>query len=216
MFAVKFLEFVFSLKFQELVTWQSAAGVYILVWEGWGEVLPPTSPQRTTIHGRLLRKQVQTYLSIHTYLPGRRDSLRPLQMATGHKHGRGPCRKFWLGTENNPKEDSLLSRLEKEPLLPVGVTYLAFQLEEGENGTPHYQVYIELERGQHISWLKGNISETAHWEARRGTGAEASLYCTKDDTRVRGPWVIGEMSMGAGARTDLIHFRDAIQSGKRK
>ncbi len=136
-------------------------------------------------------------------------------MAGTDKHGRGSRIRFWVGTVNNPKENGLLSRLEKEPTLPENVRYIAFQLEKGKEGTPHYQVYLELKRGQYLSWVKKHIAE-GHWELRRGTGEEASLYCTKDDTRVRGPWVIGKMSMGEKSRTDLIDFRDAIKEGKRK
>ncbi len=137
-------------------------------------------------------------------------------MATGSNNKRGPHRSAWIGTENNPEEDGVLSRLEKEPTLPKGVKYIAFQLEKGEEDTPHYQIYVELKCSQYISWLKENISARAHWEPRMGTREEASLYCTKDDTRIRGPWVIGEMSLGRGQRTDIVDFRDAIKSGKRK
>ncbi len=138
-------------------------------------------------------------------------------MAKRSRKSRGPKRRHWCGTENNPGEDSLFLRLETESTLPEGVTYVAFQEEKGEkNATPHYQVYVELVTGQFMSWLKKNISYTAHWEPRMGTAVQASLYCTKDDTRSRGPWIIGSISKGAGSRTDLVDFRDAIMSGKRK
>ncbi len=145
-------------------------------------------------------------------------------MASGHLNTQGPHRRHWVGTENNPEEDSLLSRLarEEEPTLPKGVNYIGFQLEEGEEGTPHYQIYIELGRSQYLSWLKKNISKTAHWEARQGTAKEANAYCTEEEYkgkakgRLDGPWIIGKMSMGNGERTDLVDFRDAIILGKRK
>lgn len=137
-------------------------------------------------------------------------------MAARDKHARGPRRRFWIGTCNNPKEDSVLSGLEDKSVLPKGVKFIAFQLEKGEAGTPHYQVYLELESSQYLSWLKENIDAGGHWEVRRGTSEEAALYCTKSDTRVRGPWIIGRMSMGKGERTDLVDFRDAIKEGKKK
>ncbi len=138
------------------------------------------------------------------------------RMATRDRSKRGPSRRAWCGTENNPPEDSLFLRLEEKPELPAGVRYIAFQLEKGEEGTPHYQIYVELVRDRTISWIKKNISKTAHWEVRRGTAVEASLYCSKDESRVRGPWIIGKISKGAGSRSDIIDFKDAISSGKRK
>ncbi len=131
------------------------------------------------------------------------------------RKSRGPQRKFWFATINNPEEDSLLSRLTRDPVLPKGVSYLAFQLEKGEKGTPHYQVYIELNRSRCVKWLQRHIA-TGHWEVRKGKAYQVSIYCTKEETRVKGPWIIGTISKGAGSRTDLVDFKDAIRSGKRK
>lgn len=136
--------------------------------------------------------------------------------APRNRTSRGPKRKAWFGTINNPKKDSTLSRLKEDATLPEGVSYIAFQLEKGEEGTPHYQVYIELVTGRHIAWLHTNIERAARWAPRLGTAVQASLYCTKDDTRVEGPWIIGKISKGAGSRTDIVDFKDAIRSGKRK
>ena len=123
--------------------------------------------------------------------------------------------RFWLGTENNPDAESSFSKLRGEQTLPEGVSYVAFQLEKGEKGTPHHQIYIEFKRGRDLSWIRGHICE-CHWERRKGTAKEASDYCTKSDTRIDGPWIIGTMSLGRGRRSDLVEFKDAIKSGKRK
>ncbi len=127
----------------------------------------------------------------------------------------GPSRRFWVGTENHP-EDSPLLGLEGDATLPQGVSYCVWQLEKAATGKAHYQCYLELSRGRYVSWLKKVISPTAHWECRKGTAVEASVYCQKEDTRIRGPWILGEPSKGAGTRTDLESFRDAIKEGKRK
>ncbi len=138
------------------------------------------------------------------------------------RRAEGPCRRFWCATENNPTEDHWFHRFETESRLPKGFRYIAFQLEQGEKETPHYQIYIELLRDRRLSWLKRHISKTAHWEPRNGTAAQASLYCTseeykgKDKGRIRGPWTLGKISKGAGTRSDLVDFKDAIKSGKRK
>ncbi len=129
---------------------------------------------------------------------------------------RGTQRRAWIGTINNPKKDSVLSRLKENGTLPEGVSYIAFQLEKGEKGTPHYQVYVELEKRAFFTRLQTIFGGKDHWEARRGTAVQVSLYCTKDDTREAGPWIFGKISKGAGSRTDIVDFKDAIQSGKRK
>ncbi len=53
-------------------------------------------------------------------------------------------------------------------------------------------------------------------QVSKGTAVQCTIYCTKDDTREEGPWIIGTISKGAGSRTDLVDFKDAIRSGKRK
>ncbi len=136
--------------------------------------------------------------------------------AKGPSVSRGPHRRAWVGTINNPAEDSLLSRLTREPVLPDGVSYIAFQLEKGEKGTPHYQVYIEFTTARYNKWVQKHIAK-GFWATREGTPVQAMVYATKDDeTRVEGPWIIGTISKGAGSRTDLVDFKDAIRSGKRK
>ncbi len=125
---------------------------------------------------------------------------------------RGSCCRFWFTTENVPK-DSPLFGLENLATLPKGVSYAVWQLETGSGGHTHYQGYVELSKSQFITWLKSNISKTARWEARKGTAMECKIYCTKEKTRVRGPWELGTMSKGPGTRTDLIDFRDSIRKG---
>jgi hypothetical protein len=124
-----------------------------------------------------------------------------------------PRRRNWVFTLNNPTEtgEELRERLS-------GVNhfrYLVFQKEQGENGTPHFQGYMEFTNGKPMSWLKNNISGTAHFEPRRGTREQARDYCMKEDTRVEGPWEAGVFTT-QGERTDITKFKDAIKSGKRK
>lgn len=60
------------------------------------------------------------------------------------------------------------------------ITYLVYGYEVGENGTPHLQGYIEVNRRCEIAWYKKHIHKTAHFEPRRGTLKEAVDYCKKD------------------------------------
>ena len=96
-----------------------------------------------------------------------------------------------------------------------GAKYVVFQLERGEKtGTKHLEGYIEMPktvRFSHFKELKG-----AHFEACRGTPEQCRDYCTKEETRLEGPWEFGTFT-GAqpGKRNDLLALRDAVKSGKR-
>lgn len=97
------------------------------------------------------------------------------------------------------------------------VRYMIAQLEQGsDTDKVHVQGYIQLKRGQRLSWLKTNISKTAHWEVQRGTNQQAREYCQKLDTQIAPPKECGIFADKAGARTDLNSYRDAIKLGKRK
>jgi len=77
-----------------------------------------------------------------------------------------------------------------------------WQLEKGETGTPHFQIYVELLKPQRMSamklWLPG-----AHFESRKGSAEQARAYCMKEESREEGPWERGDFSIGQGRRTDL-------------
>lgn len=122
--------------------------------------------------------------------------------------------RFWLFTINNPETepDEFIAKLGEL----ATVRYAIFQREQGEEGTEHFQGYLELTRTQRLSWVRNNVSARAHWESRRGTQQQAIDYCSKVDTRISGPWSCGEKSPGQGSRTDIIAFRDAIRRGDRK
>lgn len=102
--------------------------------------------------------------------------------------------KAWVFTVNNPIV----------PALPQDwidkCEFLTYQLERGENGTPHFQGYLVLKKnannknGRTLAWMKREISEHAHWEPRRGTHQQAVEYCNKTESRVDGPWTFGVWS----------------------
>lgn len=112
-------------------------------------------------------------------------------------------------TLNNPDEPAAsFAQRVREALAP---TYLVFQLERGENGTPHYQGYIEFDKPKSFSTVHRALGR-AHLEARRGSAAQASDYCQKADSRVDGPWVFGQLSQ-QGRRSDLADALTALDSG---
>ena len=108
--------------------------------------------------------------------------------------------KYWMFTLNNPTT--------ADAPLNWDVKYLSYQKERGEDGTEHYQGYIELHKKQRLSGVRKQFSKTSHWETRKGTQEQAIAYTQKEDTRIDGPWVKGEPHVRnangtQGTRTDL-------------
>lgn len=115
--------------------------------------------------------------------------------------------RAFVFTINNPTEEETPS-LEK-----WGAQYLVFQKERGESGTDHYQGYVYFKGQQRMSYLK-KLNSRAHWEVRRGTHDEAYAYCTKEDTRIDGPFEFGEAPNQQGKRTDIELLFDGVKAGK--
>lgn len=108
----------------------------------------------------------------------------------------------WCFTLNNPADHGCDITEGQLPVHPKE-RYVVWQLEAGENGTPHYQGYIELTAGVRLGSLKKWLP-TAHFEGRKGTRDQARDYCTKSDSRVDGPWERGNYDAGGqGKRNDL-------------
>ncbi len=130
---------------------------------------------------------------------------------------RSPQVRYWLFTDYGEAGQYYPGRLVPDPWgeLPAGVDYLTWQLERGEKSKKlHRQGYIELTNRHYVSWLHKNISKTASFFVRRGTGRQAKGYTNKEETRELGPWSLGQQHGGQqGLRTDLVEFKDAIKGG---
>ena len=128
-------------------------------------------------------------------------------MATVHEEHRT---KDWVFTMNNPDP------LEMENLhsLKSKISYLVYQLEISDTGTEHLQGYVEFVEGMTWSEVKEIFGETTYFRRRRGIRQSAREYCTKKESRIRGPWEIGtweEVREG-----DLEKQCEYILSGKKK
>ena len=66
-----------------------------------------------------------------------------------------------------------------EELEDIGVTYAVFQLEEGENGTPHYQGYVAFQKKKRLTAIEHLLRGAGHWEISRGSPTQNREYCTK-------------------------------------
>lgn len=115
--------------------------------------------------------------------------------------------RAWMFTINNPANEDC-----PRQWLPDGA-YCIWQKESGENQTEHLQGYVVLsKRGRRLGGMK-RLNGRAHWEPRRGSHDQAKEYCSKDDTRVDGPWTVGEEPVGAGHRSDLVSVKRRIDEG---
>lgn len=108
-------------------------------------------------------------------------------------------------TWNNFDEDF------KERIASWGASYAIYQHEVGEEGTPHIQGYLEFNKKMRMSALK-KLHPTVHWEKRQGTQQQAINYCSKEDSRVEGPWEEGEKK-SPGKRTDLDACKAILDDG---
>lgn len=123
--------------------------------------------------------------------------------------GRGPKCLNWCWTMNNPKqmEEELWSRLANHKDVKGAV----FQKEQGENGTEHYQGYIELHTRQYTSGVIRILGEHAHCIKPNGGRMSNIRYCSKQATKIgETKWVgcIDENTAtnrrgSQGQRTDL-------------
>lgn len=114
--------------------------------------------------------------------------------------------RHYVFTLNNPETTDKLPEWER-------VRYAIWQLEEGEEGTPHLQGYVELSGPQRLSAMKKWLPR-AHFELRKGTRDQAKAYSSKEDTRLEGPWEIGVWEAGgSGKRNDIAAARDLLMEG---
>lgn len=121
--------------------------------------------------------------------------------------------RSYVFTLNNPKQE-LQDAPEKLMEGTPHVRYAIWQLETGEQGTLHFQGYLELDAPQRITGLTKHHLSGAHLEARRGSREQARDYARKESTRTSGPWEFGNWSAGgAGSRNDLKSCCEAIKRG---
>lgn len=119
----------------------------------------------------------------------------------------------WVFTLNNPESVPPLFIEWWTSVPPQPVAYCVVQLEEGEQGTRHLQGLVCFTKALYLSNVKKLPGlERAHWEPMRGTLAQAKEYCTKDETRVSGPWEFGEAPV-QGQRSDLLALKSDIDLG---
>jgi hypothetical protein len=114
----------------------------------------------------------------------------------------------WSFTVNNYTEEEYKELCQMGLELELCV-YLVLGLEEGEQGTPHIQGYIELVNKKTMGGVKRLPGlKRAHLEVSKGTAEQNTEYCSKEDNTK----VFGEPRR-QGARNDLEAVKKDIDDG---
>lgn len=95
--------------------------------------------------------------------------------------------------------------------LPPRVKYLVWQLERCPNTQRlHWQGYLELEGVMRMNAVKqlNPLFAAAHFERRAGSQDEAIAYCKKPESRVAGPWEIGQPAIQGRKRHTIADVTD--------
>lgn len=138
------------------------------------------------------------------------DNVEKDGIVTENEHSlQKQCRRFLL-TINNPKETD--EEFEKYIQQLEHFKYSIFQREKGhETGTEHFQVFIIFTIAKRFSTIKSYFP-TAHIEPCKGSNVQCRDYCRKNDTRISGPYEIGQF-VEERSRTDISNFIELCQLG---
>lgn len=123
----------------------------------------------------------------------------------------------WAFTMNNPEQT----------IAPEGwpdIRLCAWQLEMGEEGTPHYQGYVEFTRPKSLNQMTTMVETLAlpwaHWSHAVAKRAANIKYCSKEEGRLEGPYFWPDKATcdakhGAqGKRKDLDIICEMVMAGK--
>lgn len=115
----------------------------------------------------------------------------------------------WVFTLNNPGD--FVFKPED-----CGVRVAVWQLEQGEQGTPHLQGYVVFKKPCRLAGVS-KIIPRAHWEPAKGNNEQCVAYCTKEETRQDGPWFYPDEATarqaGPGQRSDLLGIKRKLDQG---
>lgn len=110
----------------------------------------------------------------------------------------------WCFTVNN------YTSTDEQLFQDLNVRFIIYGRETGDNGTPHLQGFLQLEKKKRFTGMK-KIHPKAHWEPMRSTVHDCITYCSKQD---QSPFRKGEPII-KGQRTDIASFVDAIEESPR-
>lgn len=113
----------------------------------------------------------------------------------------------WTLYDDDINPDELLEKIKPH------ARYVIFQKEKcPTTDKEHYQGYIALLKASRMSALKTIISPKAHFEKCNGTEEDNVNYCSKEDSRVAGPWSYGRLA-NPGTRNDINECKELLKNG---
>ena len=121
----------------------------------------------------------------------------------------GKNARRWVLTLNNPDktDEDMVKYIESLE----HIKYSIFQRERGHlKETEHFQMFLIFTIGKRFSTIKTLFPE-AHIEACKGSNVQCRDYCSKQDTRVSGPYEIGEFQEERG-RTDIKTIEELLKA----
>lgn len=123
----------------------------------------------------------------------------------------------WISESEEEKSTipELVQEFESEFNQLTTLRYIAYQLERGGvSERLHWQAYLEFHSAIRPTQV-GRAIPGAQLQPRMGTRDEAISYCSKELTRVVGPFEYGHAPR-QGHRSDLCEIRDRFKGGARE
>lgn len=110
----------------------------------------------------------------------------------------------WITTINNPEGDEF-DLIKHHPQ----IQYACGQLEKGESGTVHLQIFTQYKRNVRGASISKIWPRSRNEPVRKDNGARE--YCMKEDTRVEGPWEYGEYKTLKGNKNAALSIQEGIE-----
>lgn len=118
-----------------------------------------------------------------------------------------PTARRWCFTWNNYEEHHILP---SELTLPDKGRFMIWQHERAPStGTLHIQGYVEFNSPVRYTHLTKKWPG-AHIECAKGDAKDNIAYCSKSESKIAGPWQIGEVTT-QGQRSDLSEIADMLK-----
>ena len=139
--------------------------------------------------------------------------------------GGNPSSRDWMLriSRDNPNPDDTSTRRMMTPEDVFSclekANFVVFQLEEGaKTGYDHYQCFVQYESPTRLSSIRKGFTShgfTAQYIAPRQFSVSSCLaYCSKESTRIEGPWNKGEAQLPAtDSKTLLLEAENQLAEG---
>lgn len=139
--------------------------------------------------------------------------------------GGNPSARDWMirVSRSNPDPNDTSTRREMTPddvmTCLEKASFVVFQLEEGsKTGYDHYQVFCQFSSATRFSSIRKSFMSrgfSVQYVAPRQFSVSSCLaYCSKESTRLEGPWTRGEASLPAtDTKTILLDAENQISDG---